>query len=696
MHQNFLADIPVSTTVMVIWAILLLAVTAGFVLGLVRMNRKGFRMGIVATFVLLILAGTAIHVSLLSQSSHTVTDGNWIQLILVSLVAALEMFIGHTVVFDDIIAAVIFHKPVMMIAYISVFVLIISFTLSMVLLIMPRRLRDRTWLTLNRKKARRNCKNHIFLGLDTHSKVFAKTILAEWNASKDHSDQGEVLLVEFPESDHHRSELSIGELISNIFGRQKEISLENQLGCSQFVLLKGRMPHGEPAKNLCEAIGLEKLAPWLENSRTTLYLISPNEEDNVTLLKYLSTDLSVKAKIMCYSRRVNSYTSLLATMGDRIRILNLPEMSFNEIRQNRPQLHPIRFADIARDAKGQPLGYVKSACTSMLIGFGETGQEALRYLYEFGSFIGKDMQPIPNTFKVYDPLIDTLKGDFLNRTPALRYDANIEWSPSSVGTSQFWLEFAMTLPSLTYVVISVGKSERNVEIAVQLLQEASRYGKDLSRLCVLVSAHQADSQMLSLIDFYNRSYCPEGISVIHPIGLPDHLWNLDVVSGKSLKKRAIETMPVGAAGQNAADRWKERSRTIRSRGGNQLLNRQELLRKQSGDIGRSLYAPTLVQLCPDYILEKVTDIPDVLDPQNPVHFYGSKKDYQVMEYLAAGEHLHWMTALEAAGYIDGAGKQDELNKKMLNLVSYQELPDEESRHLCWVGVKLALLATNKK
>ena len=31
--------------------------------------------------------------------------------------------------------------------------------------------------------------------------------------------------------------------------------------------------------------------------------------------------------------------------------------------------------------------------TSILIGFGETGQEALRYLYEFGSFVGEDMQP---------------------------------------------------------------------------------------------------------------------------------------------------------------------------------------------------------------------------------------------------------------------------------------------------------------
>lgn len=691
MQQNLFSDLPVSTPVMIAWAVLLLTLTVGFVLGIIHLNRKGHRKSIVAIFALLLLAGTAIHVSLLSQSSHTVTDGNWIQLVLVSLVAGLEMFIGHTVVFDDIIAAVIFHKPVMMIGYISIFVLIISFTLSMVLLIMPRRLRDRTWLHFHSKNAGRNRKNHIFLGLNERSKIFARTVLEKWNASQDRSDQGEVILVEFPESDHQHSELSIGELISNVFGQQKAISLESQLGCDRFVLLKGRMPQKNSSGKLGKVIGLDKLTPWLENPRTTLYLLSPVEEENVTLLKYMATDPSVKAKVFCYSSQANSYTSLMAAMGDRIRVLNMPEMSFMEIKQNQPQLHPIRFADIARDAKGQPLGYVNSPSTSLLIGFGESGQEALRFLYEFGSFIGKDMQPIPNTFKVYDTRIDSLKGDFLTRTPALRYGANIEWSSASVGSSQFWLEFAMALPSVTYVVISVDEGPRNVEIAIQLLQEASRYGKDLSRLCILVRAIQADGSMLEMIDFYNRSYCPEGVSVIHPYGQPERIWNLDVVSGKSLKERALSMMNPDQDGVTPRQNWALRSLEIRQRGGNQLENSQELHRKQAGDIGRSLYAPTLVQLCPEAVRKAAENIPDQLDPHHPVHFTGSKKDYQVLEYLAAGEHLHWMTALEAAGYINGADVQDELNKKMRNLVSYQDLPDEASRHLCWLALKQALM-----
>ena len=693
MHSVPTPDFPVSTPLMIVWAILLLAATAGFILSLIHLNRKGHRWAIVAIFGLLLVAGTAMHVVLLADSSHTVTEGNWIQLVMVSLVAALEMFIGHTVVFDDIIAAVIFHEPGFMVAYLTIFVLVIAFTLSMVLLIMPRRLRDRTWLISHaRNAARSKRKNHIFLGLDNHSKAFAQSILKDWEAAQDKSRQGDVILIEFPHDDHHHSELSIGELISNIFGRQKELSLENQLGSSQFVLLKGRMPESGSAKSLSEAIGLEKLAPWMNSPETNIYLLSPNEEDNVLLLKYLATDPSVKAKVLCYSYRVNSYTSLLASMGDRVRILNLPEMSFNEVRQNQPQLHPIHFANIARNAKGESLGYIEKPSTSILIGFGETGQEALRYLYEFGSFIDKDMQPVNNTFKVFDPQIESLKGEFLNRTPALRYDANIEWLTASIGSSQFWLDFAMSLPSLTYVVVTVDKGPRNVEIAVQLLQEAARYGKDLSHMCILVRATRADAEMIQLIDFYNESYCPAGIRVIHPFGQPERIWNLDIATGKSLKQRALACMPI-AAGESAQTVWEERSRNIRGRGGNELLNRQELLRKQAGDIGRGLFAPTLATLCPDSLREAAALIPDELDPQNPVHFTGTKAQYKVMEYLAAGEHLHWMTALEAAGYIDGSGVQDELNKKMKNLVPYSQIPDEEAKHLCWLALKRALLST---
>ena len=679
MHTS--PDFPISAPVMILWIVLLVALVAGFIQLLIHLNRKGKRNALGLIFVLLLAAGTAIHVVLLSRSSHTVTDGNWIQLVMVSMLTALEMFIGNIVVFDDIIAAVIFREPLLLMIYVSIFSLVLSYTLSMVLLIMPRRLKDRTWLSFNQFKAKRKQKNHIFLDINPRSKVLAKTILGNKSAE----NKGEVILVDFPSSDKQHKELSIGELFTNIFGRQKSLSLEDELGSDDFVLLRGHLPENED-KDLCSAIGLKQLQKWLENPGTAVYILSADENENFSLLKYLVSDQSVKAKVFCYTERVNSYTSLMAAMGDRVRLLNPPELSFMELKQNSPELHPVHFANVATDASGNSLGYIKSPASAMLIGFGESGQEGLRYLWEYGSFVGKDGSPVQNTYYVYDPNIESLKGDFLSRTPALRYGADINWSSVSTGSSQFWLEFAMMLPTLNYVIISTGKSHVNVEIAVRLLQEASRYGKDLSKLCILVLTPDADKHMLETIDFYNRSYSPEGSSVIHPFGLPDRIWNLDVVSGRNLKPKSNLLRNL-----LNMETWEQRSKRIRGRGGNVLLNRQELQRKQAEDINHSLFAHTLRQLCPPEKQKLVHSIPDTFDPDKPVHFEGNSADAALMEHLAKGEHLHFITALQAAGYIDGGTEQDELNKKIKNLRTYEHITDEKDHHISWLAVKAAIL-----
>ena len=118
MHVN---DFPISNPAMVTWFLCLTVAVVFFVRLLNSLLRKGRRGWMGFVFGLLLTLGTAVHLVLLSRSSHTVTDGNWIQLTLTSLVAGLEMFVGHTVVFDDIIAAVIFREPGLLMAYLTVF-----------------------------------------------------------------------------------------------------------------------------------------------------------------------------------------------------------------------------------------------------------------------------------------------------------------------------------------------------------------------------------------------------------------------------------------------------------------------------------------------------------------------------------------------------------------------------------------------
>ena len=317
---------------------------------------------------------------------------------------------------------------------------------------------------------------------------------------------------------------------------------------------------------------------------------------------------------------------------------------------------PVEVAAIARDTQGNSLGYTTEAFSAMIVGFGATGQEALRFIHEFGSFVGKDLQPQQNNYHVIDPHIEELKGEFLSRTPAFRYDANVTWTSYSTGSERFWLDYAMLLPNLNYVVVCIDNGHRNVEIAVRLLQDAARFGKDLSRFKILVKASVEDSQLPSMIDFYNRNFCPEGVSVIHPFGLPEKVWNLDVVTGRELKAQALRFHKVACElTQMEVESWDARSKRIRNGEGLALAKHRELHRRQLVDIDACLYAHTLRTLAGGSIPEE-----------------GSEK----MQVLAASIQQYWVNALAVQGYILGL-ETDELNRRLPGLLSYVDLSPEE-------------------
>ena len=639
---------------MIFWVILLLAAGAGFIALMVRFLRRGRRNAVLLIFSILLMAGMCMHVVLLARSSHTVTDGNWVQLFLISALASLEMFIGRTVVFDDIIAAVIFREPLLLLAYVTIFVLSILFTISLFFLIVPRGWKDILRLKIRRigNKADKR-RMHIFLGDTPRSRLLARNI-------REVSPGDELLFIHFPAPEENAGgELSIGEVLHTMFSRRKERTLADMLGYGHFMFIRGQLPSPTCEDSLPKAIGLPVLEKFLGSKKTIVYILSEDDEYNFRFLKLLSAQQSIRAKVYCYNNNINNYTALYTHVHPRIRLLNRQEMLFTQVKRQEWELMPVNVAPIARDSQGRSLAYATEGFAAMIIGFDATGQEALRFIHEFGSFVGKDLQPLQNCYHVVDPKVESLKGEFLSRTPAFRYDSDITWSAYSTGSERFWLDYAMFLPRLNYIVITVDSGHRNVEIAVRLLQEAMRCGKDLSRLKILVKATVEDSQLPTIIDFYNRNYCPEGISVIHPFGIPEKVWNLDVVTGQGLKAQAVRYQEVSARISGVVpESWESRSKRIREQGGNALANYRELMRQQSVDIDTCLYAKTLYALAGERIPEE---------------------NEEMISVLAASMQQYRVNALAVQGYILGPDV-DELNRRLPGMLSYTDLSPQEQKN----------------
>ena len=441
-----------------------------------------------------------------------------------------------------------------------------------------------------------------------------------------------------------------------MFSRRTERNLADVLGYDHFMFIRGQLPTPSCQSGLAEAIGMPLLDKLLQSANSCVYILSDNEEHNFRFLQLLVTQSTLKAKVFCYNQDINNYTALYANVHPRIRLLNKQELVFTQVKRQEPDLMPVNVASLVRDAGGNSLGYVSEGFNALIVGFGATGQEALRFIHEFGSFVGPDLTPMQNNYWIADPKIEQLKGEFLSRTPAFRYDANVTWSEQHTGSERFWLDFSMQLPPLNYVVISVDDGHLNVEIAVRMLQDAARFGKDLSRLKILVKASVEDSRLPGMIQYYNRSFCPEGVSVIHPFGLPSKVWNLDVVTGHGLKAEAVRYREVaGRITGVQSESWDARSERIRLQPGVALANQRELHRRQLIDIDACLYSCTLYALAGGRILGEN-------DPMLPV--------------LAASMQQYWVNALAVQGYILGM-ETDELNRRLPGMLSYTDLSEEE-------------------
>ena len=481
--------------------------------------------------------------------------------------------------------------------------------LLIVFLFKPSAGRDRLRLAFLSLLGRRDRKNHVFLGISSSSRLMARSILAEWKAEKKKKDQGRILFVD----------------LTGTFQPTLERNLREELGSHRISVFCGHLPQEREAR-LADALGLPGLQVWLANKRTSLYLVSEKSKENSLLLSAATDDTSIKAKIFCYESRPDGFDTLVASTASRVRMLNPHQMTFTNLKLHAPALMPVHYV------QKEPQGYVKQGLHALIVGFGSIGQEAARFLYEYGSFVGKDYGRALMSIQVFDPRLDFILGQFLESAPGLKGDDAFQWHREPASSVAFWEAFEQD-PLINYVVVAVDEGPQNIQLGVSLLQAAARSGRDLSHMLIMVRDWDGSKKTQHILDFYNAAYCPEGCKVLQRFGMAKDIWDTDVISGKRLKKAAKDL--------SKEESWEERKERLSQAGPDQLKNRLELHRRQSEEIFGVLYAPTLHALAPEG------------------------------EYLAAQEHLHWMNALIVMGYTNGP--QNELLKRLPNLIPYPDL-----------------------
>lgn len=448
-----------------------------------------------------------------------------------------------------------------------------------------------------------------------------------------------------------------------------------------------------------------------------IFFISDNRDANEfntkniaeALNKMSENDISFKnniqKKIYCQTRR-DAVTSIIedsrTNLDNDLEVIVLDEsiLSIERLKEN-VEFHPVSFVDIEVDDK-QNIGTVKSEFTSLIVGFGETGRDALRFLYEYSSFLKLGATKSErSTFKCHaiDSVMSKLAPHFKANHPAIFQHPNGERKADELVVLQeatdksidFYNLLDDIADKLNYVVVAVGDDETNITVAVNILKYIRIKRADISNLKILVRAYGKDtfSHLTGIANHYNSVLKDEtkGKEIFHIFGQLEELFTYENIVANSFKSRAIdyydsydEAYVLTEEGQSYGGKrtsWQDRRKKALSK--NKLSEVEDLRRKESQDLSNAWHSLTKlliikkilnkycgntheknsIELLVSKMFQSEVKIPmrkisptDISYPNLDMEFGDNFQSIIsiLMTNLAKTEHLRWIAAHETLGY----------------------------------------------
>lgn len=441
----------------------------------------------------------------------------------------------------------------------------------------------------------------------------------------------------------------------------------------------------------------------LQSPAVRIFLLSDNEQENIQcalrLLKDQAALPSRPTTIYVHARRtcqeVLDNEAAAAGSPVRLRAVDSSYLCIASLKQQ-PEYHPVRFVavDTAQAA-------VTSPFSALLVGFGQTGQEALDFLYEFSAFIAPDGKKSPARYCAIDRQMETLSGGYFLRRPAMKSDPSIELFGAAIGSEPFWGKVEELLPALNYVVIATGEDEQSIALAAELYRQACRAKRnDLSHFKIFVRCYTLENfdrmqKIAAVCNANNRAASGGGEIIL--FGDPRSLYTYPLIIDDCILQQAKEFHKVYKEVQPDPERggkealWQQAfgpegvARAAKA-AGSRLFAMQRLNREMAQNIADCLHMPTKFRLL------------DIADADTGRHWYEitrtrpadsidypSANEAEALKLLnlAKCEHLRWEAAHRIWGYIPGAIKS-EVEKTHPCLCTWEELTVDTQRYDCCV------------
>ena len=484
-----------------------------------------------------------------------------------------------------------------------------------------------------------------------------------------------------------------------------------------------------------------------------LLFLNDDEKDNLhdvalllndsTIKDFVKEDSAQKREVIFYClARFNSVHRVIEDQNpsNQIKVKVIDSSHINvEMLKERPELLPVNYVTVEDDAT------VSSSFNALVVGFSEVGQDAVRFLYEFGAFVKKGSTndiAVRSDFHldVVDKNMSDHAGVFVANAPAIKPsmsfvnngenpNASIALHQMDCRSVQFYEKLTNEwIQNLNYVVIATEDDELNLSIGVRIFKVAARYRKDMENLCILVRAHNDDDYHIRLIaEHYNRLWVayekapidskgkrmhqakikkdsPLEKSIIQVFGLDKETFTYDNIIADELEQKARKyadryvrtTEPNKKIDKTAYDDFFEDTMQLKGEwiGYYPTYYGMMLLRRtQSQDMANSLHEETkrilIAQALKRSHLEKFEFTKLTRAPYTTKYIWprGDEEIEQINRIaivIAQTEHLRWNASHEILGYTYDDEK-DEVRCKHDCLKDWVDLEEHVRSYDCNVS-----------
>ena len=659
-----------------------------------RLYAKDFFLKFLATWMgFLLVLGTSLYFYvfytvghdevLAKELNHTVEFSN-IEYLFRSLICSLDLFMLDV---DSNILDRLDHQTALK-GWLSVLAAL-SFACTVVMLVRLVYSRLKAYYRLSYCTKVDDSQNHLYLffGSNTPSHLLIKDIIGnDPKAIAVIIDEANV-----KEDDNDEWESIVGLITHMVFRTAERIGARVAIASQQLVDIDSKIT-SRADFDAFGYLGLSKIKELITSLVKTaspqlhIFFMGEDEELNIRNINVLAKDVTIGSivgnkhifhRIYCHAR-YNGPNRVIQDVAFKkhlnIKIVDSSHIAVELLKMD-PECHPVQVVQVNEENPAT----VDSPLKTMIIGFGEVGRDAFRFLYEFGALLSSESsdsnaKKITFDCTVVDKNLMNIQGPFRASMPGIFEDSKnkedkIRFKSIDLNSDDFYQDILNeeNIEGLNYVIISIGNNDEAISLATRIFERVRKKRENLTNLRIFVRCTDDNKVegIQEIADHYNFGYGKgiDNIPVIRIFGQPQKTYTFDLVISDKLTETARTFHDKYRSFRGEGVSWDERHRSMTDTGIPNLDKLRKLRRQESQDMANAFHIGTKIFLLRESMGESVdwnSFFSHYFNPDGTTHVEGSRSEIvyprlsevenRMILHLAMLEHLRWNAAHELFGY----------------------------------------------